>query len=69
MTTLGSSVQPVGNLLHAHDLYDHLRAVPPAIAPHADPLTSVHRELLGGVLVGRSGESGRPATPAAGAVG
>ena len=38
MTTLGSSVQPVGNLLHTHDLYDHLRAVPPAIAPHADPL-------------------------------
>ena len=38
MTTLGSSVQPVGNLLHTHDLYDHLRAVPPAIAPYADPL-------------------------------
>ena len=46
MTTLGSSVQTLGNLLHTHDLYDHLRAVPPAIAPHADPLTSVHRELL-----------------------
>ena len=38
MTTLGSSVQTLGNLLHTHDLYDHLRAVPPAIAPYADPL-------------------------------
>ena len=38
MTTLGSSVQPLGNLLPGHDLHDHLRAVPPAIAPHADPL-------------------------------
>jgi hypothetical protein len=38
MTTLGSSVQTIGNLLHTHDLYDHLRAVPPAIAPYADPL-------------------------------
>ena len=37
MTTLGSSVQPVGNLLHTHDLYDHLRAVPPAIAPPRRP--------------------------------
>ena len=39
MTTLGSSVHTIGNLLHTHDLYDHLRAVPPAIAPYADPLT------------------------------
>ena len=38
MTTLGSSVHTIGNLLHTHDLYDHLRAVPPAIAPYADPL-------------------------------
>ena len=34
MTTLGSSVQPLGNLLHSHDLYDHLRAVPCRPARH-----------------------------------
>ena len=49
MTTLGSSVQTIGNLLHTHDLYDHLRAVPPAIAPHADPLNFCSPRIAGGV--------------------
>ena len=47
MTTLGSSVQPLGNLLPGHDLHDHLRAVPPAIAPHADPLNFCSPRIAG----------------------
>ena len=48
MTTLGSSVQTLGNLLHTHDLYDHLRAVPPAIAPYADPLNFCSPRIAAG---------------------